>query len=820
MMSESLSDQVLSILSRASRPMSALELAHGVGLKTRQQINPTLYELRRKCKVQKVGEVPAMWSLSKGSAPGQCEQKIVHSSTAAQDPVGGVEGQILAFLSREAKACTALEIAKQTGYTTRKEVNPYLYAMARDNLIVRDDSKGAPQWSIVRSNQHQENYIASGSFIPSQAMQHTSVDLSDIPIDDIRGRLLAVLGSNPDASYTTLDLLRLCECGLGRQDIATHLEKLREDVRVKGTPSFPVQWSIVQFPLLTSSNEGSTPISMETENPSFESQVLAVLEAKAATGQTALEIAKNIRMDATRSQVNSVLEILKKEGKVRTLGTEPEQWVIVTLQQVNSGRSACGINDLTRNPVSVLSEYCQSKQQLLTFPVIEERGPPHHKTFVIAATFGSYQFKAESSNKKEAKRMAADLALQSIWASSSITPLPTQVAMSDSQPVSFCDHIHTLSHSTFLQLQRSIQTPQPGRKVIAAFIMEDTDANDMKVVSVGSGTQCIGGDKTSPKGLAVNDSHAEVVARRSLMRFLYQELLEKLNGKSTVFVDSDSVGLAEVRKNLKFHLYISTAPCGDGGLFSRDDDLNRAPPSDGTHIPTMQNKKQGVLRTKIEGGEGTIPVGESRQQTWDGILHGARILTMSCSDKILRWNVLGLQGALLSQFMEPIYMSSLTLGSLHHHGHLSRAICCRATDIECNLPPSFTLNHPTLGRAEGGDAMERHTDKTSPLCLNWALGDERAELTEGVTGRLETGSGVPRITKASLFSLFALLFMKTSGSIPTTTYSDAKSNSLAYQQAKVALWKFLHTKGYGMWVKKPDELDQFKIQDIPKPSTK
>ena len=55
------------------------------------------------------------------------------------------------------------------------------------------------------------------------------------------------------------------------------------------------------------------------------------------------------------------------------------------------------------------------------------------------------------------------------------------------------------------------------------------------------------------------------------------------------------------------------------------------------------DSSRGMLRSKIECGMGTVPLSPKiHLQTWDGVMSGDRLLTMACSDKILRWNVIGM----------------------------------------------------------------------------------------------------------------------------------------------------------------------------------
>ncbi|KAJ8911967.1 hypothetical protein NQ315_012778 [Exocentrus adspersus] len=194
-------------------------------------------------------------------------------------------------------------------------------------------------------------------------------------------------------------------------------------------------------------------------------------------------------------------------------------------------------------------------------------------------------------------------------------------------------------------------------------------------------------------------------------------------------------------------------------------------------------------------------------------LKGERLLTMSCSDKICRWNVLGLQGALLSHFVEPIYLKSVVLGSLMKENHLYRAICGRIESSLQGLPPPYLLNRPMMLRKSQLEC--RQPQKAPNFAVIWLKGMDKPEIVNTVTGKPD--QGISAVSKRSLVNKFVALCGKVSSitginAVPPT-YCEAKEAVRRYTAAKECLYEAFEKACLGKWVSKPLEQDMFHIDD-------
>ncbi|XP_058126685.1 tRNA-specific adenosine deaminase 1 [Anopheles ziemanni] len=336
----------------------------------------------------------------------------------------------------------------------------------------------------------------------------------------------------------------------------------------------------------------------------------------------------------------------------------------------------------------------------------------------------------------------------------------------------------------------------------------------VRVVALGSGTKCLGGSELSPRGDLVNDSHAEVLARRAFLRYLLEQIEAAVgDGKDgSIFersYESDELKFV-LKKGHSFHFFTTHSPCGDASIFERSDGVSKGDEDEGPQvkrcrmdIPIALEKESfgSVVMVSGEAGNPSIVVGGKTggkllQTEADGDLmaqtigavrtkpgRGIRTLSVSCSDKMARWSVLGLQGALLMLLLEkPIYLESLIIcdGTDHSVDALQRAIWGRfdrslAEETGTIIEQPYRRCIPELIAATNGRlfrfrknrnvASDTRKYQPSPCGIIWCDVTERPHEVEvggrrhGVTKRkLGTPAARLRISKIELFVRFARLY--------------------------------------------------------------
>ncbi|XP_057676285.1 adenosine deaminase domain-containing protein 2 isoform X2 [Corythoichthys intestinalis] len=327
-------------------------------------------------------------------------------------------------------------------------------------------------------------------------------------------------------------------------------------------------------------------------------------------------------------------------------------------------------------------------------------------------------------------------------------PVETPSFCSSPSPYSVWDtdfhkkHMTAVSSDKFDSLLKMSAEFHSCKSHMAAFVIvrEMTDSsghanNHYQVVALGSGRfSCT--SWLCFNGTMVHDCHAMTIARRALQRFLYKQLLLFFDAdpkaKEACIFESSTVG-PQLQLKAKTSLHLYTNQCPEG--VARNFYMRGSAQKSGNPIKLHYHAK-GLL----------VPAANLNPSHW-----AAKVCCMSGSDKLFMWTFVGVQGALLSHFIQPLYMTSMVLGG-------QKQYCSYLSDItnEClgdaweEILPLFYKKYDTIFLCCEEVKPIEVSSQHDVLSVNWCLGDEDIEVVDSSKGFIDHSS--PPVSRSGFSS--------------------------------------------------------------------